>query len=243
MAAPVALGLLGATPAGWRSAMALPALGLAGLYLTFRREPLPAPPPSPTTEARPARLPLACWLLALLVTIGMAVEFCVVYFGAEVLTIAGLAPASAASAMSSFYLGILASRIAGGRLTRRPDRTVKLLWWSLVVSSIGFLAFWQSGQPIVAVAGLFIFGLGVANLFPLSLALTLAAAPGHTDAANARTQLLDGLLVITAPLVLGKLADALGLTATFTVEPSSSPSRLSSSWPGFAAPGRRRLRH
>ncbi len=68
-------------------------------------------------------------------------------------------------------------------------------------------------------AGLFICGLGVANLFPLSLALTLAAAPGHTDAVNARTQLLGGILVISTPLVLGKLADSLGLTAAFTVEP------------------------
>lgn len=219
VAAPVALGLLGASPAGWRSAMALPALGLAGLYLTFRRQPLPAPPSSPTNDVRRTRLPLACWLLALLVAIGMAVEFCVVYFGAEVLIISGLAPASAATAMSTFYVGILAGRIAGGRLTRRLDRTVRLLWWSLAVTTIGFLAFWQSGQPVLAVAGLFICGLGVANLFPLSLALTLAAAPEHTDAANARTQLLGGLLVITAPLVLGKLADTVGLTAAFTVEP------------------------
>jgi len=63
--------------------------------------------------------------------------------------------------------------------------------------------------------GLFITGLGIANLFPLSLALTLAAAPGRTDAANARAQLLGGLVVIAAPFLLGSLADNLGLTAAF----------------------------
>jgi cyanate permease len=72
---------------------------------------------------------------------------------------------------------------------------------------------------VPAVAGLFVCGLGVANLYPLSLALTLAAAPEHGDAANARVQLLGGMLVVTAPYLLGSLADHLGLTAAFTVEP------------------------
>jgi MFS family permease len=62
-------------------------------------------------------------------------------------------------------------------------------------------------------------GLGIANLFPLSLALTLAAAPDRTDAVNARTQLLGGLAVIAAPFLLGSLADHLGLTAAFGAVP------------------------
>jgi fucose permease len=96
---------------------------------------------------------------------------------------------------------------------------VPLLWLSLVVTAAGFLLFWLAGAPVPAVAGLLVCGLGVANLYPLSLALTLAAAPGHGDAANARVQLLGGVLVVTAPYLLGSLADHLGLTAAFTVEP------------------------
>jgi hypothetical protein len=42
---------------------------------------------------------------------------------------------------------------------------------------------------------------------------------GSGDTANARTQLLGGVLVITAPYLLGSLADHLGLHAAFTVEP------------------------
>ena len=52
-----------------------------------------------------------------------------------------------------------------------------------------------------------------------SLALTLDAGPGHGDTANARIQLLGGVLVIAAPYLLGSLADQLGLRAAFTVEP------------------------
>jgi MFS family permease len=216
--APLLLGLLQGTPASWRAAMGLPALGLAGLYLRYRHQPLPAAPAARLTAGR-ARLPLSCWLLATLVAAGIAVEFCLVYFGAELLTATGLRTAQAATAMSGFYLGILGGRLGGAWLTRRAGRTVPLLCASLAVTAAGFLIFWLGGTPVVAIAGLFLCGFGIANLYPLSLALTLAAAPGNGDTANARTQLLGGVLVIAAPYLLGSLADHLGLRAAFTVEP------------------------
>jgi MFS family permease len=215
--APVLLGLFQATPLGWRAAFGLPALVLVGLYLRYRRQPLPVPAGQPA--GRQASLSLACWLLAALVAIGIAVEFCVVYFGAEVLATTGLRTAQAATAMSGFYLGILGGRVGGAYLTRRAGHTVPLLWASLAVTAAGFLLFWLAGLPALAIAGLFACGVGVANLYPLSLALTLAAAPANGDTANARTQLLGGLFVIAAPYLLGSLADRLGLHAAFTIEP------------------------
>ena len=215
--APVLLGLFQATPLGWRAAFGLPALVLVGLYLRYRRQPLPVPAGQPA--GRQASLSLACWLLAALVAIGIAVEFCVVYFGAEVLATTGLRTAQAATAMSGFYLGILGGRVGGAYLIRRAGHTVPLLWASLAVTAAGFLLFWLAGLPALAIAGLFACGVGVANLYPLSLALTLAAAPANGDTANARTQLLGGLFVIAAPYLLGSLADRLGLHAAFTIEP------------------------
>lgn len=216
--APLVLGLIQATPAGWRAGMALPALVLAGLFLRYRHQPLPTAPVA-TNGASRRRLPFAAWLLAVLVAVGIAVEFCVVYFGTELLTDSGLATARAATAMSVFYLGILGGRVGGAVLTRRAGRTARLLWVSMAVMSAGSLLFWLSDVPVPAIVGLFLFGLGVANLYPLSLALTLAAAPGHGDAANARTQLLGGVLVVAAPYLLGTLADHIGLRAAFTIEP------------------------
>jgi MFS family permease len=216
--APLLLGLFQATPFGWRAAMGLPALLLAGLYLRYRHQPLP-PAPARRPAGRQARLSLPCWLLAGLVAVGIAVEFCLIYFGAEVLASTGLRTAQAATAMSGFYLGILGGRVGGAYLTRRAGRAGPLLWASLAVTAAGFGLFWLAAQPAVAIGGLFLCGLGVANLYPLSLALTLAAAPGNGDTANARTQLLGGLLVIAAPYLLGSLADHLGLHAAFTIEP------------------------
>jgi predicted MFS family arabinose efflux permease len=217
--APLSLGLFQQTPLTWRGAMALPAAAFALLYLRYRGQVLPGQPGTGPRRAR-RRLPAACWLLALLVAAGIAVEFCVVYFGAELLsTDDGLAPDTAATAMAVFYAGILAGRAGGAGLTGRAGLAARLVWLSLALTAAGFAAFWLSHRPAIALTGLFVTGLGIANLYPLSLALTLQAAPGNTDAANARSQLLGGLTVIAAPFALGDLATHIGLSAAFTVEP------------------------
>lgn len=216
--APLALGALAAGPAGWQGAFALPVLGLLALALRYRRVPLPPQASRHGGQGR-GRLPLACWLFAGLVAAGMGAEFCLVYFGAEQLVDGGLSATAAATAMSGFYLGILAGRVGGAVATRRPGRTVVLLHASLATTAVGFVLFWLAAHPAVAVAGLLVAGLGIANLYPLSLALTLGAAGSREDQANARTQLLGGLLVVVAPYLLGSLADRVGLTAAFAVVP------------------------
>jgi fucose permease len=197
--------------------MALPALVLAGLYLRWGRQPLNAAPAGRVASG--ARLSLACWLMATLAAASMAVEFCMVYFGAELLVAAGLSAAQAATTMSVFYFGSLSGRIGGAWLTRRAGRSVRLLRVSLAVTAGGFLLFWLAGRQVVMIAGLFLCGLGVGNLWPLSLALTLAAAPGNGDAASGRTQLLGGAFVIVAPYLLGSISDHVGLRAAFAIEP------------------------
>lgn len=215
--APLSLGLLQATPLTWRAAMALPAAAFAVLFLLYRRQPLPE---QPARSGRLPHLPAAAWLLAALVAAGIGIEFCVVYFGAELLSATtSMSTRAAVTAMALFYAGILAGRLGGAVLARRPGLSSRLVSASLAVTLAGLLALWLPHQAVIALAGLFITGVGVANLYPLSLALTLAASPGQTDAANARTQLLGGLAVIVAPLVLGGLADHLGLSAAFGVEP------------------------
>jgi MFS family permease len=216
--APLTLGALAAGPAGWRAAFVLPLIGLAALYLHYRRQPLPTAP-APLGMRRHGRLPLASWLLAGLAAASMAVEFCLVYFGAEQLQAIGLSTTAAVTAMSGHYLGLLVGRVGGAFATRRPGRAVVLLYASLATTTGGFLLFWLTGLPALAVLGLALAGLGIANLYPLSVALSLEAAPGREDQANSRSQLLGGLLVITAPYLLGTLADRVGLANAFAIEP------------------------
>jgi MFS family permease len=215
--APLLLGLLQGTAPGWRLAFALPALVLVGCFLRYRRRPLPA---SWTDQSGKGwrRLTLSYWLLAAMVAAGIAIEFCVIYFGAELLATTGLSTSQAATAMSAFYLGILVGRVGGSWLTRRDGIDIALLWVSLAVTAAGFLLFWLASAPGLAIAGLFVCGVGVASLYPVSLALALAAAPGNGDTAQSAVQLLGGALVVVAPFLLGGLADHIGLRAAFAIE-------------------------
>lgn len=74
-------------------------------------------------------------------------------------------------------------------------------------------------DALTAGAGLVIIGFGVAALFPLSAAITFAAAPGLTTLASGRAVTAGSAAVLTAPLILGQLADAGGLRLAFGVVP------------------------
>jgi MFS family permease len=216
--APLVLGALAASAVGWRATFALPAVVLVVLYLRYRREPLPAAAQQHTGPGS-GGLPLACWLFAVLTAVGSAIEFCLVYFGPPMLVDAGLSAAAASTALGGNFLGILIGRLLGARLTRRPGRGPTLLYASLALTAVSFTLFWLTDRPVLAVLGLFLCGVGVANLYPLALALTLETARGREDRANARTQLIVGVVAAVSPYLLGSLADQHGLAAAFTLEP------------------------
>ncbi|MFI1996201.1 MFS transporter [Actinoplanes sp. NPDC020271] len=218
--APLVLGALAAGVLGWRATFALPAVVLVVLYLRYRREPLPAPAHSEVGAGRSGRLPAACWLFALLTAFGSAIEFCLVYFAPQLLVHTGMTATAASTALSANYLGILLGRVGGARVTRAEGRTVMILSISLVVTAVGFALFWLPDQPILAVTGLFVCGVGIANLYPLAMALTLDASDGREDRANARSQVVLGLVAAASPYLLGALADGYGLATGFAVVPA-----------------------
>ena len=236
--APVVLGTLAAGVLGWRAAFALPAVVLAVLWLRFRRAPLPAPAEQHSAAGRAGGLPPACWLFAVLTAVSTAIEFCLIYFGPQMLLGTGLSAAAASTALGANYLGILLGRLGGAVLTRRPGRTVSLLYSSLAVTGAGFALFWLSDRPIPAVLGLFLCGVGIANLYPLALSLTLDAARGREDRANARSQVIIGLVSAASPFLLGGLADRYGLAAAFTLEPVLIGFCLVALWAGLRARAR-----
>ncbi|GIM97162.1 hypothetical protein Ato02nite_089550 [Paractinoplanes toevensis] len=235
--APLVLGALAAGVLGWRAAFALPAIVLAVLYLRFRRRPLPTSAAQPATTGA-GGLPAACWLFIVLTAFSVAIEFCIVYFGPQMLLGTGLSAAAAGTALGANYLGILIGRLLGARITRRPGRGVALLYVSLAISGAGFVLFWLSGRPVPAILGLFVCGAGIANLYPLAIALTLDAANGREDRANARSQLVIGLVSAASPYLIGTLADRHGLTAGFALEPVLIGAGAVLLWAGLRARSR-----
>jgi fucose permease len=154
----------------------------------------------------------------MLVSVVVGLEFCLVFYAPQLLRVgAGIPTPQAAALLSFFYAGELGGRAAGGFLTRRPGGAGALIVLGLAVTAAGVLTIWVSGRAWLAAPGLLVAGLGVANLYPLALALALGAAGEQTDLANARVQLLVGAAVLAAPLALGLLADRLGVERAFAL--------------------------
>ncbi|HRE29093.1 MAG TPA: hypothetical protein PK954_20785, partial [Anaerolineales bacterium] len=71
--------------------------------------------------------------------------------------------------------------------------------------------------PIAALTGLLVTGLGVAGLYPLIMALAIEAAGPNVTQASARATLASGVAISILPLVLGRVADAVGIASAYGV--------------------------
>jgi fucose permease len=90
-----------------------------------------------------------------------------------------------------------------------PQR--RLLIGTLAIGLAGFLVYWSFSQPVVAVVGVFIIGLGVAPLYPLSVHFAVGAAAHSRELASVRLSIAFGVSMLLAPIALGALADEVGL--------------------------------
>jgi fucose permease len=213
VAASVALGL------GWRGGLVLGAAFGIAVVLTLGRRPIPKLLPR-AVRATQAPLPPAC--LAYLVTLGLgvALEFSVLLWCPAFLEhVVGMGAPAAAAAAAAFSAAMLLGRWAGSVLVRSL-RPVLLYPAALALVVPGFALYWGIATPIAAVTGLFVIGLSVALLYPLSLGLIIAAAGPAADTAGARTAFAAGTALLLSPLVLGALADAVGLRAAHLVIPA-----------------------
>lgn len=206
---PLVIGASVATGLGWRATLAAVALLIIPLYGAFRRAPFA--PRDAAYSPLSRVLPRAYWPYWCLLLLGVAVEFGVIFWAVDFLHgVGGLSRPAAATALSAFLSAMLLGRIAGtvwsARL--RPER---LLVMSLVLALVGFSTYWLVELPLLRVLGLVITGLGVANLYPLTLSLALSRAPGLEDKASARASLASGLAILVAPFALGVAADLASL--------------------------------
>ncbi len=215
--APLAVGASLALGLGWRGAVLCGiAIGLAILAIGRRAE----LPPLPSVAAAKGRLPATYWAYWCLLALVVAIEFCVLLWAPAFLErVVGLPPATAASTAAVFALAMLAGRLAGSALVGRWPPAV-LFAGSLLLTLLGFLLYWGGGSPWLAVPGLAVIGLGVALLYPLSLGLALEVAGPLAAAASARFMFAVGLAILTAPFLLGAVADRVGLATAHLVIPA-----------------------
>ena len=223
---PLLTGLAVALALGWRAAVLFGvALGFA-IMAVFWRTPM-ATPARPALVG-PAGLPAPYWAYWTLFGLSVAMEFCLLLWAPAFLEfVAGLSPGVAAGAAAVFSLGMVLGRVGISLLVRRVA-TLHLFLAAIALLLFGFLVYWGSGQPALTVAGLFLVGLGVAPLYPLTIGFAIAAAPGQSDAASARVMLAAGLAILSMPVLLGALADGFGLGFAHLLVPALAALALAS---------------
>jgi fucose permease len=204
----------------WRPALGILAVAPIFMFLAFgfgrgASSTIRSAKKGPIQSSQP--LPRLFWLYWLTLVLAVSVEFCMIFWSADYLEkVLGMGKANAAQAVSLFLAAMIIGRMAGSRLVQRfSTRSVVMI--SILIASIGFLIFWRTENVLAGLIGLFFTGLGVANLYPLILSLTIGAANGQTVQASARTTLASGTAILALPLALGRLADAVGIRPAYSV--------------------------
>jgi MFS family permease len=210
------LSLTAALHVGWRVAVLV---SLAAPLLAWwgnRAVAIEAPAPSLVTHGR---LPGVFWVAASMLFCAVAAEWCISAWGASfVEDVTGVSADVAVTLMVAYFVGVLAGRTIGSGLARRYD-PARLLAAALVTTAVGFAVLWPSTAPAQAVSGLFLVGLGLGNLFPMGLAVTVGLAPDRAALASGRAVMVTSFAVLLAPVTVGTLADATSLRAALGVVP------------------------
>jgi fucose permease len=120
--------------------------------------------------------------------------------------------------MAGYFAGFVLGRTVGSALTRRHEPP-RLLAGALLLAAVGFAVLWPAASPSQAVLGLLLVGVGIGNLFPLGLAVTVGLVPGRAALASGRAVVATAVAGLLAPLTVGALADAASLTAALAVVP------------------------
>jgi predicted MFS family arabinose efflux permease len=214
--APIVVGSFERLGLDWRGALFVTILAFVGLALWFRRVSLPQAA-VPRSQAAAQTLPLVFWAYWFVICLGVSIEWCLIFWGADFLEkVVGLSRVNAATMMSLFFGAMVLGRFAGSWLSRVVP-SASLLLLAIGITMLGFPLFWLARLTPLNLAGLFIAGLGVANMFPLTLSVALSVVPEQADVASGRISLGAGLALLLAPLVLGWTADQLNIQNAYGI--------------------------
>jgi MFS family permease len=210
--APLAIGVAANWLSFWQVGLLLPIAGLAAITLLRPR----APRRRAVVDVPGASLPRGYWVAWLFLVAAVSIEFSIVYWGSTVIAARTGAPSAEATVLASLFVaGMFVSRVAivRGAGAGRGART--LLAGGLVVDMVGVALVLVSPMPLLSGVGLFMCGVGTGPMWPVGLAVAMAAAPGAGLQAAARATLAAGSAVLIAPSALGLASDAVGVVAAW----------------------------
>jgi MFS family permease len=217
LSVPLAIGIGAWSGLGWQLALAVAGLLIAaGLWSAIRRS------GSPTAASwRPGSLPARYWLAWWLIVLSVSVEFSIVFWASTLVQRqVHITLADATIVAAAFYAGMASARIALSLHLVGEREPLAIVRVSLVVAVIGSLLAWAGSDVAVAGLGIYLGGLGTGFLYPLGVSVALAMVPELRHRASARLILASGLAILVAPLALGALADASGVTTAWLLIPT-----------------------
>ena len=215
---PLVIGAGAALLGSWRwGVLGLVAATLVVAWLV-RHAPLPVAV-AEENDVPGGGLPLGALAGIALIFCAVVLEWCVAYWAPTYLRdVVGLKRSTAVAGGALFFGAMLVGRIAGGVLARRYD-PARIVVAALAVFAVGLLLQAVGTAPATVLAGLAVLGLGVSVLFPMGLSLAVAAAPALAGVISGRCITAGGVAVLLGPLVVGRLADEVGLRPALLVLP------------------------
>lgn len=219
--APLVVGACVGLGFGWRPAMLLliPVILVTAVAGRRVRPSRPVPAVDGSRASPGGRLPRRFWVSWTVVTAGIAVEFCLALWAADVLREMGLAPGQAAAGVTALIAGMFAGRVVGSRLALRYTVDT-LLYAAIATTAAGFTILWLAEVAALGLPGLVVCGLGIALFYPLGIARVIEHSEGRPDQASARTGLGAALASGLGPFVLGAAADVVGIHWALLVVPA-----------------------
>jgi len=208
--APLAVGFFVHNNIGWRATYLVALSIFVAIALCSRQVEMDSTRPDSHLHDD-FRLPITYWAYWFVVLLSVSGEWSIVFWSADYLEkVGGFAKADAATSVSAFLGAMLTGRIVGSRLVRSiPTKTILL--GAAFLSWGGFLLFWLGTTPTLHLIGLALAGLGVANMYPLTLSAAIGTAVQHAGIATSRMSLASGSAILIAPFVVGHLADQYGI--------------------------------
>jgi predicted MFS family arabinose efflux permease len=219
---PLLAGLVSKSPLGWQAIAFLPLIVVGLLKTLFWGLPLPTALPGKENSFQSAgdldkrRLSVLFWVFGIIMFLSVAIEWLISALGASFLTtVVGFELSTSAALMSVFAVSIVLGRLIGRSLLNYMTES-RLLMLSLVWVLLTFPFYWLSTLPVLNVAGMFLIGLGVGNLAPLSMSGAMTSAGEATNRASARFGLFPPIGVLTMVQLFSILSDQYGIQRAYT---------------------------
>ena len=216
--APLTVGFFVGLAIDWRAALIVGICFWILIFIFGYRRAFPTIPTA-SEESPRSRLPSAFWLVWFVIVLGVAAEWCVTLWTADFLIQALNFDLSVASlSVAVFAISGILARLLGARLTERFSAPQMLLV-TLSLAFLGTSIFWISRHAMTSFIALALIGLGIANLYPLGVAIALQLAPEQRNLASARASLGAAIAILIAPQTLGIAADGITIQNAYAIIP------------------------